>query len=45
MAPNDRTELDQDLSVLEPGVPLSTDEYEQLAAHGRRVRRYGGAFP
>ncbi len=45
MAPHDRTELDLDLSVLEHGVPLSAGEYEQLAAHGRRVRRYGGEFP
>ncbi len=45
MAPHDRTELDEDLSVLERDAPLSDDEYEHLAAHGRRVRRYGGAFP
>ncbi len=45
MAPNDRAELDEGLSVLEPGAPLSDDEYEQLAAHGRRVRQHGGAFP
>ena len=45
MAPHDRAELEEDLSALEPGVPLSGDEYERLAAHGRRVRRYGGEFP
>jgi aryl-alcohol dehydrogenase-like predicted oxidoreductase len=45
MAPHDRAELDEDLSVLETGVPLSAAAYDRLAAHGRRVRRHGGAFP
>jgi aryl-alcohol dehydrogenase-like predicted oxidoreductase len=45
MAPHDRAELEEDLEALEPGEALSPDEYEVLAAHGRRVRRYGGAFP
>jgi predicted aldo/keto reductase-like oxidoreductase len=45
MAPHDRAELDLDLSVLEQRLPLSAHEYNQLAAHGRRVRRHGGAFP
>jgi aryl-alcohol dehydrogenase-like predicted oxidoreductase len=45
MAPSDRAELDEDLSVLEPGVPLSATDYGRLADHGRRVRRHGGAFP
>jgi aryl-alcohol dehydrogenase-like predicted oxidoreductase len=45
MAPSERVELDEDLKVLEAGVPLSASEYDRLAAHGRRVRRHGGAFP
>jgi aryl-alcohol dehydrogenase-like predicted oxidoreductase len=45
MAPGDRAELEEDLSVLATGVPLSDAEYDRLAAHGRRVRRHGGAFP
>jgi predicted aldo/keto reductase-like oxidoreductase len=45
MAPNDRAELEEDLTVLEADSPLTPDEYERLAAHGRRVRRHGGAFP
>jgi predicted aldo/keto reductase-like oxidoreductase len=45
MAPDDRTELEEDLQVLEDGAPLPDDVYQQLAAHGRRVRQFGGAFP
>jgi predicted aldo/keto reductase-like oxidoreductase len=45
MAPHDRAELEEDLSVLETGEPLATLEYHRLADHGRRVRRHGGAFP
>lgn len=44
-APYDRTELDEDLSVLEAAGPLPADEYEQLAEHGQRVRRFAGQFP
>jgi aryl-alcohol dehydrogenase-like predicted oxidoreductase len=45
MAPDDRAELEEDLTVLQAPGPLSPDKYEQLAAHGRRVRRHGGQFP
>jgi hypothetical protein len=44
-APNDRRELDEDLTVLDMTEPLSAEEYERLAEHGRRVRRHGGGFP
>jgi predicted aldo/keto reductase-like oxidoreductase len=44
MAPDNRAELEEDLHVLEGG-PLSEVEYERLAAHGQRVRRYAGQFP
>jgi predicted aldo/keto reductase-like oxidoreductase len=45
MAPENRAELEEDSTVLETPGPLSAKEYEELAAHGRRVRKYGGAFP
>jgi predicted aldo/keto reductase-like oxidoreductase len=45
MAPTSRRELAEDLNVLTAAGPLSAAEYEQLAAHGRRVRRHAGAFP
>ena len=45
MAPESRAELDEDLSVLAATGPLPEEEYERLAAHGRRVRQYGGSFP
>jgi predicted aldo/keto reductase-like oxidoreductase len=45
MAPDDRAELEEDLTVLEARQPLSAEEYELLAAHGRRVRKHGGSFP
>jgi predicted aldo/keto reductase-like oxidoreductase len=45
MAPDGRGELDEDLTVLEAAGPLPDEEYERLAAHGRRVRRHGGGFP
>jgi predicted aldo/keto reductase-like oxidoreductase len=44
MAPGNRAELEEDLRVLEEDGPLSTAEYEVLAAHGRRVRRHAGQF-
>ena len=44
-APHDRRELEQDLTVLGATHPLTPDEYERLAEHGRRVRRHGGGFP
>jgi aryl-alcohol dehydrogenase-like predicted oxidoreductase len=45
MAPDDREELEEDLTVLDARGPLTAEEYERLAAHGQRVRRHGGAFP
>ena len=44
-APDSRAELEEDLAVLDAPGPLSPQEYDRLAAHGRRVRRHGGAFP
>ena len=44
-APHDRRELEEDLTVLDATHPLTPDEYERLAEHGRRVRRHGGGFP
>jgi aryl-alcohol dehydrogenase-like predicted oxidoreductase len=44
-APDGRAELEEDLAVLDASGPLSAEEYERLAEHGRRVRRHGGAFP
>jgi predicted aldo/keto reductase-like oxidoreductase len=44
-APHDRRELEEDLTVLEATGPLLAEEYEQLAEHGRRVRRHAGGFP
>ncbi|HEY7311845.1 MAG TPA: aldo/keto reductase [Gemmataceae bacterium] len=45
MAPENRAELDEDLQALHHGEPLPAQEYERLAAHGRRVRRHAGQFP
>src|SRR5262249_2112376 len=45
MAPENRVELEEDLTVLSAPGPLSANEYEQLAAHGQRVRRHEGSFP
>ncbi len=44
-APHDRRELDEDLTVLDATAPLTSQEYERLAEHGRRVRRHAGQFP
>jgi aryl-alcohol dehydrogenase-like predicted oxidoreductase len=45
LAPANRSELEEDLTVLEADGPLPPDEYERLAAHGERVRRSAGQFP
>lgn len=45
MAPDNRAELDEDLTVVEASGPLTADQYEILAQHGRRVRKYAGQFP
>jgi predicted aldo/keto reductase-like oxidoreductase len=44
MAPDDRNELDENLTVLDLP-PLRAAEYERLAAHGQRVHRHAGGFP
>jgi aryl-alcohol dehydrogenase-like predicted oxidoreductase len=43
-APQTRTELDEDLRVLEAEGPLADEQYAALAAHGERVRRHAGNF-
>jgi predicted aldo/keto reductase-like oxidoreductase len=45
MAPDQREELEEDLTALEIATPLPVEVFEQMADHGRRVRKYGGAFP
>jgi aryl-alcohol dehydrogenase-like predicted oxidoreductase len=45
MAPNDRAELELDLTVLDAEGPLPASEFAQLAEHGQRVRRHAGRFP
>jgi predicted aldo/keto reductase-like oxidoreductase len=45
MSPENRDELAEDLTVLDAPGPLSPEEFERLAEHGRRVRRHGGTFP
>jgi predicted aldo/keto reductase-like oxidoreductase len=44
-APNDGTELDEDLAALAATGPLDSQHFDRLAAHGQRVRRHAGAFP
>lgn len=45
MAPDDRSELEQDLEALRADGPLDPAEYRRLAEHGDRVRRHAGRFP
>jgi predicted aldo/keto reductase-like oxidoreductase len=45
MAPDNRAELEEDLTVLDSPEALSAEEYDRLAEHGRRVRRHAGSFP
>jgi aryl-alcohol dehydrogenase-like predicted oxidoreductase len=45
MAPENRAELEEDLTVLEAPGLLSQEEYQRLVEHGRRVRRHAGSFP
>ncbi len=45
MAPNNRSELDDNLSLLDRWEPLSSSENAAIAAHGERVRRTAGNFP
>jgi aryl-alcohol dehydrogenase-like predicted oxidoreductase len=45
MAPANRQELEDDLSLLEDWRAPRAEELDRLTAHGRRVRRHAGAFP
>jgi predicted aldo/keto reductase-like oxidoreductase len=45
MAPDNRAELEEDLTVLETPEPLTPGDYERFAAHGQRVRKHAGSFP
>lgn len=45
MAPDNRAEMDDDLTILDAPGPLSAEEYAMLAEHGQRVRRHAGTFP
>lgn len=44
-APASRAELVEDLQVLDASGPLAEDEFQLLAAHGRRVCDTAGSFP
>jgi predicted aldo/keto reductase-like oxidoreductase len=44
-APDNRDELEEDLTVLEFHGPLPAEEYSVLAEHGQRVRKFAGNFP
>jgi predicted aldo/keto reductase-like oxidoreductase len=44
-APHNRAELEEALTVLRATGPLDAADYEQLAAHGRRIHRHAGQFP
>jgi predicted aldo/keto reductase-like oxidoreductase len=45
MAPDNRAELEEDLTVLEATGPLSAEEFARLAEHGLRVRKHADGFP
>jgi len=45
MAPRDRRELEDNLTLLDDWRAPGRDEFERLTAHGARVRRHAGAFP
>ena len=44
-APDNRAELEENLTILRTPEPLAPAEYEHLAAHGQRVRKHAGNFP
>jgi predicted aldo/keto reductase-like oxidoreductase len=44
-APEQRAELEEDMTVLHANGPLSAEDYAALAEHGQRVRRHAGSFP
>jgi aryl-alcohol dehydrogenase-like predicted oxidoreductase len=43
-APDNRAELNENLTILDATGPLSAEEYDRLADHGERVRRYAPRF-
>jgi len=45
MAPGNRRELEEDLTLLEDWRPPHPEELEILIAHGQRVRKHAGLFP
>jgi len=45
MAPKDRRELEEDLTLLDDWRPPTRAEFEAMASHGLRVRRHAGRFP
>lgn len=45
MAPGNRRELEENLTLLEDWRPPSAEELKMLIAHGGRVRRCAGRFP
>lgn len=45
VAPDNRRELEEDLSLLDDWRPPTSAELEQTIAHGLRVRRQAGHFP
>jgi predicted aldo/keto reductase-like oxidoreductase len=45
MAPDNRAELEENLTILRTAEPLALAEYDLLAAHGQRVRKHAGSFP
>jgi predicted aldo/keto reductase-like oxidoreductase len=45
MAPDNRSELEEDLTVLDMPGPLLPEEFARVAEHGLRVRRHAGSFP
>ncbi len=45
MAPADRRELEEDLTLLDDWRSLAREEFDKMAEHGRRVRRHAGTFP
>jgi predicted aldo/keto reductase-like oxidoreductase len=45
MAPDNRAELEEDLTVLQNPQPLAAAEFDRMAAHGQRIRKHAGSFP
>jgi aryl-alcohol dehydrogenase-like predicted oxidoreductase len=43
-APQNRAELEEDLTVLSSAVPLPPEDHARLAEHGARVKRNAGHF-